>query len=287
MRKALLLATASLYAQAAMAACPTATTSNSTSGGSFEVSNGQIIGPNGQPFVADGVDVMEGNQPSAATLQQDFPGINFVRLAIYDYASPATLESYVDSLTSAGIVVELEDHSNSTGANAGGSQGTIFTGSELTTELNWYSSVGAAFASNPDVWFGTDNEPSETDANGQTDPAALSAWQEETYNAIRSTGNNNPIMIEINGGSTPSSFAQGYVSSDYSSMTNIIGDVHYYGWVTNYSTNQATVSANLSANIAQTQQTITSANGTIPVIIGEYGNSTTGMSIDPNANQVI
>ncbi len=62
--------------------------------------------------------------------------------------------------------------------------------------------------------------------------------------------------------------------------------MHYYGWLTNYSTNQATVTANLAADIAQAQ-TITSANGTVPVLIGEYGNSTSGVAIDANANQVI
>jgi len=70
-------------------------------------------------------------------------------------------------------------------------------------------------------------------------------------------------------------------------MTNIVGDVHYYGWLTGYSTDEATVSANLAADIAQTQQTVPTANGTLPIIIGEYGNSTSGTNIDANANQVI
>nr|WP_294531124.1 cellulase family glycosylhydrolase [uncultured Rhodopila sp.] len=230
---------------------------------------------------------MEGNQPSVSTLLNDFPGINFVRLAIYDFASPATLTAYVNQLTSAGIVVELEDHSNSNGSNAGGASGTIFTGQQLTTELNWYSSIASAFANNPYVWFGTNNEPSETDASGNQNPAALSTWQQQTYDAIRGAGNTSPVMVEINGGNTPSSFAQGYTPSVYAGMTNIIGDIHYYGWVTGYSTDQATVSGNLAADIAQTQQTISSADGTLPIIIGEYGNSTTGSGIDPNANQVI
>ncbi len=268
-----------------MSGTTSASTSSATS--AFHVTNGQIIAPNGQPFVAAGVDVIEGNQPSASTLRSDFPGINFVRLAIYDFASPATLSAYVDQLTSAGIVVELEDHSTSNGSNAGGSSGTIFTGQQLTTELNWYSSIASAFASNPYVWFGTNNEPSETDASGSQNPAALSTWQQQTYDAIRGAGNANPVMIEINGGSTPSSFAQGYTQSVYAGMTNIIGDVHYYGWITGYSTDQAAVSGNLAADIAQTQQTISSADGTLPIIIGEYGNSTSGTTIDPNANQVI
>jgi hypothetical protein len=254
--------------------------------GTFYTTDGQIVGPNGEPFIAAGIDVMEGNQPTLSQLQSDFPGINFVRLAIYDYASPAALASYVNSLTSAGIVVELEDHSNSDGSNAGGGSGVIFTGTQLSNELNWYSSIATAFKSNPYVWFGTDNEPSEIDASGNTDPAALSTWQQQTYNAVRGTGNTSPIMVEMNGGSSPSSWGQGYTASDYAGMTNIVWDVHYYGWLTNYSTDQATVSANLAADIAQAQ-TITSANGTVPIVIGEYGNSTSGTTIDANANQVI
>lgn len=251
----------------------------------FYTTDGKIIGPTGTPFVARGVDVIEGNQPSASTLQADFPGINFVRFAIYDNASPTTLASYVNQLTSAGIVVELEDHSNSNGSNAGGSQGVIFTGTELTTELNWYSSIGSAFKSNPDVWFGTDNEPSETDSSGNNDPAALSTWQQETYDAVRDTGNTNPILVEMNSYSVAST-GQGYTASDYASMTNIVWDIHYYGWVSGYSTDQTIVTNTLTGMVAQAQ-TITSANGTVPALIGEYGNSTNGSTLDANGNQVI
>lgn len=250
----------------------------------YTTSNGQVFGPNGQPFVADGIDVMEGDEPTVAQLQTDFPGINFVRLAIYDYASPQALSAYVTSLTNAGIVVELEDHNNGAG-NAGGSAGTIFTGAELTDELNWYSSIATAFANNPNVWFGTNNEPSETDANGNNDPAALSAWQAATYNAIRSTGNTAPVMLEANSWG-PGNTNVGYVASDYASMTNTIWDVHYYGWLSNYSTNQTTVTQTLD-QIAADTNVIPNAQGTMPVLIGEYGNSTSGATIDPNADQVI
>ncbi|MEA2738760.1 MAG: mannan endo,4-beta-mannosidase, partial [Acetobacteraceae bacterium] len=253
--------------------------------GAFYITNGQVVGPTGQPFQAHGIDIMEGNQPSASTLQKDFPGINFVRLAIYDYANPASLVSYVTSLTSQGIVVELEDHSNSNGSNAGGSSGNIFTGSQLTNELSWYASISSAFKSNPYVWFGTDNEPSETNASGNQDRAALSTWQQQTYQAIRNTGNTSPIMLEANSWGAGQTNV-GYTASAYAAMHDVIWDVHYYGWVSGYSTNQTTVTSTLSSITAQAQQ-ITSADGTIPIIVGEYGNSTSGASIDPNATQVI
>ncbi len=254
--------------------------SDTPSFGTFQTVNGEIIGPSGQPYVAAGIDVIQGQEPSVSTLKADFPTINFVRYAIYNYASPASLEAYVDSLTSAGIVVELEDHTNSIGQNAGGGAGTIFTGSELTTELSWYSSIASAFADNPYVWFGTDNEPSDINpATGQPDPALLSQWQQETYNAVRDTGNMSPILLEDAG-------ATNLVASYYAGMTNTIWDDHYYGWVSGYSTSQTTVSASLAGTISQIQQ-IQGANGTMPVLIGEYGNSTDGQTIDPDANQVI
>ena len=256
----------------------------SSATGQFHVSNGQIIGPGGQPFVAAGIGVAEGNQPSAATLQSDFPGVNFVRLAIYDYQDPSSLAAYVDQLTSAGMVVELEDHSNDAG-NTGGGAGTIFTGQALTTELNWYSSIASAFANNPNVWFGTNNEPSEIDSSGNTDPAALSTWQQQTYTAIRDTGNTSPIMVEMNSYS-PASTGQGYTPSVYAGMTNIVWDIHYYGWLSGYSTDQNTVTQTLDGMVSQAQ-TLTSADGTVPVIIGEYGNSTDGSTPDPNGDQVV
>src|SRR5664279_2970152 len=281
-------------AQTTTCSAPAASTSTPSStgatGGGFTTQNGQIIGPNGQPFQARGVDVMWGSDvPSAGTLTQTFPGINFVRLAIYNYASPSDLSAYVNSLTSQGIVVELEDHNNGAG-NAGGGGGTIFTGSALSTESNWYSSIASAFKNNPDVWFGTNNEPSEINpATGQQDPAALSTWQQETYNAIRSTGNTNPIMVEINASANNGQpqVALGYTPSVYQSMTNVIGDIHFYGWVTGYSTDQTTNSNFLAQMIQDTHQ-LTTASGAMPVIIGEYGPSTTGNgSVDANSQQVL
>jgi hypothetical protein len=276
-------ATSTVPAAAPVTVCA-ATASGAASSG-FTTANGQIYSPNGTPFIARGVDVMYGNgNPSAAQIQASFPGTNFVRLAIYNYDSPASLSAYVNDLTSHGIVVELENHNNGAG-NAGGSQGTIFTGAALAQEQAWYASVASAFANNPAVWFGTNNEPSQVNSSGQTDPAALSAWQQTTYNTIRAAGNNAPVMLEANSWGSGQTNA-GYAAADYAGMTNVIWDLHYYGWVSGYSTNQSTVSSTLASMISDTSA-IQSANGKIPVLIGEYGNSTTGQAIDPNGAQVV
>ncbi|MFL5252276.1 MAG: cellulase family glycosylhydrolase [Rhodopila sp.] len=261
--------------------------SSGTSTGQFHVTNGQIIGPDGKTFVARGINIMQGDRPSVSTIQNLFPGINFVRLPIYNYGSPNELASYVNQLNSAGIVVELEDHNNNAGG-AGGSQGVIFTGQALTTELNWYSSVAAAFKNNPMVWFGTNNEPSETDSSGNFNAAALSDWQKATYDAIRNAGNTAPVLLEANGWANNGQpvMMQGYKASDYAGMTNAIWDMHYYGWLTNYSTDQGTNNNFLGQMVQQVQQ-FTDADGKMAVLVGEYGNSTTGQAIDPNGNQVV
>lgn len=256
--------------------CPGASSGGT---GAFRVAGGQIIGPDGKPFIARGINILQGSQPSLAEVQAVFPGVNFVRFAIYDYASPGSLASYVRQFTEAGVVVELEDHSSSDGQNRGGSTGQVFTGQRLAQELSWYGSVASAFAGDPRVWFGTDNEPPE-----KPSAAALSTWQLQTYQAIRSTGNDSPIMVEMNCDTT--ACGAGYTPAAYAGMTNIIWDMHFYNWLTGYSTDQATIAATIAANIARTQA-ITSADGTVPVLIGEYGNSTTGEDIDPGADQIV
>jgi hypothetical protein len=137
--------------------------------------------------------------------------------------------------------------------------------------------MAKSYAPNPYVWFGTFNEPG-------TQGGSVSDWQLATYNAIRAAGNNNPILLEIVGG--PGAWNNSMTPSDYAGMHNTIWDPHFYGWIPRYSTDQATVDQALADEIAQVQH-IPSADGTMPVIIAEYGNSTDGTTIDPNGVQVV
>lgn len=235
--------------------------------GGFGVLLGQIYAPDGTPFVAHGVDVMEGNQPSAAEILAQMPGTNYVRLAIYDYASAASLQPYIDDLTAAGIVVEIEHH-----IGAGGGVPPL-TGDALAQENAWFTSIGSAFKSNPYVWFGTLNEPLDTGSSA----GLLATEMASNYSSIRSTGNNNPIALSLGSGPPP---------VDTSQMHNIVLDQHFYGWTSNYSPDQALVTANLNSIIAN--DATTSADGPVPVIIGEYGNSTDpSKGLDANGAQVI
>lgn len=248
--------------------------------GQFQIKNGQILDPNGNAFTARGIALDPSLMGATSQILKDFPGLNFVRLTVYNYDSPDTYAAFINTMTAHGIVVELEDHTSSDGANQGGSRGTAFTGAQLTNELNWYSSVAKAYATNPYVWFGTDNEPPND---------GLTAWQQQTYNAIRDAGNNNPIMLELPGGAYPgdqTATSYGMDPKVYAGMSNILMDVHLYGWSSNFVADQPTVNAALT-DLVQGAKTFPSANGAVPVIIGEYGISTDGDTVDANGNQVL
>jgi hypothetical protein len=247
--------------------------------GTFYTSNGTIIGPGGNVFTAEGINVFDWAMGDASQILADFPTINFIRLNCDTYQSASAYASFIQTMTAHGVVVEIEDHTNSTGLNGGGGLGVAYTGQQLTNELNWYSSLASAYANNPYVWFGTDNEPP---------PTGLTQWEQETYQAIRGTGNENPILVEMPATSeaTTPPADQGVAVSAYTSMTNIIADPHFYGWIPNYSTNQQTVATALAA-VVQSARTVISASGAVPVIIGEYGISTDGEITDANGNQVL
>jgi hypothetical protein len=244
--------------------------------GAFHVANGQIIGPNGQPFIARGINMADSDMGDASAAIALFPGLNFVRLAVYTYQDPSAYSQFISTMTSQGTVVEIEHHVETNGATGGGGQGGIASGSWLASENAFYASMAHAYASNAYVWFGTTNEP-------PTAPG-LSEWQQATYNAIRGAGNNSIILLEIAG--WPGGWQTDMDAGVYASMTNVVWDTHYYGWISNYSTDQGTVNQALASEISGAQ-TITSADGTVPALIGEYGPSTTGESMDPNSTQVV
>jgi hypothetical protein len=80
----------------------------------FTVTGGQILGPNGQPFIAKGINIYADTLMSvgAATITSTFSGLNFLRVNVFDMNADtaATLAPYVNALTSQGVAVELEDH---------------------------------------------------------------------------------------------------------------------------------------------------------------------------------
>ena len=183
------------------------------------------------------------------------------------------------------IVVEIENH-------PWPSPGT-YTGAKLERESKWYASLAEAFKDNPYVWFGTMNEPS-VPHYGPAE-AAITTQQVATYEAIRGTGNQTIIMMELYGGGNPGTVGAGFGMTEaaYAKMTNIVWDLHFYGWGAKYSTDQATVTASLMGSkkggygIAAAQSIKGPGGALIPVIIGEFGDSTDGTKVDANGEQVI
>jgi len=180
-------------------------------------------------------------------------------------------------------VVEIEDHPWPLAAP--------YTGGQLQDESSWYASLAAAFRDNPYVWFGSMNEP-QTDYGSPE--AAISDQEVATYGAIRGTGSTTIIMMSLLGGGNPGTIGDGFgmTASSYTAMTGIAWDFHHYGWASNYSTDQNVENDAVLGSAAggygiAAAQTIQSADGLVPVVIGEYGNSTTGEDVDPNGDQVL
>ncbi|MGE0225659.1 MAG: cellulase family glycosylhydrolase [Acetobacteraceae bacterium] len=247
--------------------------------GRFHVVNGTIVDPNGNPFYAVGINVFDFQLGDAEEILATLPGLNFVRVPVYTYQAPAAYEAFIATMTANGVVVELENHTDTTGGHHGGGYGVAFTGELLAAESAWYASVAKAFADNPYVWFGTNNEPPQV---------GLSAWHQTTYDAIRGAGNENPILVAYPGGGWPGLDFRGYGLDPavYAKMTNIIGDIHLYGWSSKFVPDQTVVNAAL-ADLVHNAQTIQSADGKLPILIGEFGPSTDGVTDDANRAEVV
>jgi len=210
-----------------------------------------------------------------------FPGINFIRLVTeYNWTAggqdKATVYAFIQAANADGVVVLLDQHT----------LGGVRTGSDLTAVCNWVAGVATDNLNNPLLWFDTSNEP-------DGDYASIAAEELAIYNAIRGTGNKNPILMQLQGGSY-TDWRAGYAST-WSGMTNVGWDLHFYGfWEPHYGsgTSRATTAAATASNLAQaisTVQTFTSADGTMPILIGEFGPSTSGAasSVDSNASSTL
>ena len=246
-----------------------------SSNATFHVSGGQIIGPDEQPFKAHGIDILESTLGSVVgdsnggALLKNFPGTNMVRIAMESgyssYNDPAFVKA-VNWLTAKGIVVEIGNYNTN---------GSVATGQGLTDEVNWFAALASKYKSNPYVWFSTDNEP----IDGKTFNGATTAEQLAAYNAIRGTGNTSMIGIE-------DTFAT-LNPANYASMTNVHWDSHYYNWNAGYSTDLAKNEVAIRSRNALLNSLFKSADGTIPIISGEFGNSTDGNTIDPGGTQAV
>ncbi len=251
---------------------PTPNDTFNVSGGQIKRNNGSVFygkGPNINDFVMSGA--VDGN---ANPLLQYFPGTNMIRLNLRSFATPATWATAINTLTSKGIVVLAEAHWVNGNKLA-------LTGSALTTEANWYASWASYYKTNSYVWFGTPNEPQDT--NGSQD---ICNEHQAIYNAIRATGSNAIILFQPYGGGNPNQLGD-LKHNIYTTMTNVGFDMHFYNWVTNYSGDQTTITNKLNSMANQLRSQNPTASGVPPVVIGEWGDSTDAESLDNGWQQVV
>lgn len=227
---------------------------------------------NGSPFQFRGIneyfDVGTDNglsQWGTSAVLGLFPGINWIRINMFNYPTPTQLDPIVSALTAAGVVCELEDHNYP----------PVLTGSSLTNSANWYASLANHFNGNPLVVYGTQNEPDLSSGWGAVDTEISTI-----YSALRGTGYSGLILLCAAGGYTTS----GLNPSVYASMTNVAWDLHFYNW---YAQNATDVPTNAS----YLQQMVSNARATVnlPVFIGEFGISSgaNGAVDDPGGIEVV
>src|SRR6516165_2372860 len=218
----------------------------------FSVSNGQIIGPNGQPFKAQGIEVMDAvvanviGDSSGGALLKNFPNVNMVRIMLWSgYQLDQSVTNAIDWLTSKGIVVCISNYNG---------WPSIPTGSALTQETQFFSQIATTYKNNPYVWFTSGNEPQDTTVG--LPAGSVDAEHVAVYNAIRATGNTNMIGFDAYGGTS----LTGINPSNYSSMSNVFWDDHYYNWISNYSNDLPTNETDLT-NYLNWDQSVHSADG--------------------------
>ncbi len=276
---------------------------------SFRAVDGRIIAPDGSDFVPRGINIYNStffpnDSPTKGVDAVDeivglFPNINMIRIAYQDddennlfWASTATddqfLSTFVQAATSRRIVVLLEDHS------------TIGTFTWTQGQIDTYRTLAERYKDNPYVWFATENEPD--DAPGER----IAQNARATYDAIRDSGNDNMVLLLTRGGGftdeiqTYANYIEGGAVPNYpgsgpgsggasvTAMHNVAWDMHLYMW------------ANPSASVAEVEETLwngidtpwgpfaginaysngpKSADGVIPVIVGEWGLDWAGDSV--------
>ncbi len=166
----------------------------------FKVDGATILDPNGQPFVAKGVNVNGMNWTWGRATVPDVDmivqcwGFNLVRVNSFlytgqirypQYSTNNDLDAIVQAFTSRGIVVVLEAHDRI---------GGYYLGGDLDTLLNWYTDLAKRYRDNPYVWFDVMNEP------GGRNGIDVERWvymHGEVIAAIRGTAQaNNVIIVE-------------------------------------------------------------------------------------------
>lgn len=222
---------------------------------------------NGKAFLLSGISVLYSAQSTApatpASIRALYPTATSLMLAIgadgggYTSApSNAAIVAWVKQANAAGFFVGLSDYVPG--------QPPVRSGSDLTNSCNWYAALAKAVAG-LQVFWATENEVT----------GDLDAMFAAVYAAIRVAGDTNLILMEVPGGNPGQT--GGMTPSTFAAMHTVAWDVHYYPWAfTSGGSSQAGYDS-LALSYANTLSTFaTSADGVMPVVMGEGGNATDG-----------
>lgn len=211
-------------------ATPVEVADASAQNGAFRVDGSTIYTPNGQPFVARGVNVSGFNwvwdRPTMPDIDQITScwAFNLVRVNNFLFTNEQpwphssvnnNVDEIIQAFTARGIVVVMEAHDRI---------GSYYQGDHLTTLVNWFTDLAARYRDNPYVWFDVSNEPG---GRGGVDAENWLNMHRQVIRAIRDTaGNNNIIIVEgANGGQDAGDNSSGNVAQGASAILSYGNDV--------------------------------------------------------------
>ena len=244
-------------------------------GSGYHISGGQIIAPSGAVFIGKGFAVLpDGNTtPKGSVLKTQMPGANFINWAAgqlngggyTNFNPPDPWYSQIDDFLANGFMVMISDYTPG--------QPTVRTGGDAQGAFNWYAAIAAHYKTQPNVCFTTQNEAYDDGKGG------MDAYHRGVYNAVRNAGSNALIFFEIANGN-PGNLG-GLNSASYSNMSNVGWNIHVYPWeYGSVSKDQGSFNNYVLSEIAHMQAFTRSADGVMPVIMGEGGNASDGNNID-------
>jgi len=260
--------------------------------GNFTVNGTEILDPDGQKFIAKGVNVNGPRWPWSRDTLQDVDLIvdkwkfntvrvtMYPRMAFWNISNNMDLDGIINAFTSKHVVTMIEDH-DFTGLYPLANGVTDKEGSYYMSleELKAYwVDLANKYKDNPYVWFNPMNEPG---LGGLSNAASAARWKvvhEEIIKAIRDAGAANIIVLDGHNYGQEGGFKNG--TADSAILTNgedlvahydnLVFSLHMYGeWMDG----QQRLETYLD----------TAADKGLAVMIGEYGAGVDNATISSTA----
>lgn len=262
--------------------------------GKFTIANGRIITPNGQPWAGRGINCdihqlqsqLVTNLDTGAPCTETYPGLSYVRVNVYvkDMPSlpPTFAEAQIKALTKRGIVVVLDPHDYYHYYTGTAPTKGCYSGDDLNKVCAFMEAWATHFRDDPFVWYGTENEPS-CDFGGKLVEDMITA----IYNAVRRGSPDAIVQLNPVSSYTIEPWT-GFNAGIWRNWTQCAIELHYYNWASKFAYDGAPgYSTDLNTNkqaiatLAANLQAAHTGDGVPPIVLGEYGDSTTGDAIDP------